>query len=151
MFVLLCLFVMISFISWWNYCILERKGSCNISTQHKIKWPLPWPRPLLTLRSRSRGPGHHLLWGSAAQTLLAENLLCSELHFGDSLSQPHNHTTHLDRQFLEMIVSERFIMATNSQQNKRAFENFYQPRIIISIRKQLTLFHQKNPVSKSKT
>lgn len=137
---LFCLFIMFSFINWLNYRRWKMKGSCNTATQHKIKRPLP-------LASARAGTEAAV---SRSRTLPSENMLCSGLHSGDSSSQPHNHTTQLERQFLEMTVSERFIMATNSQQNKRVLENFYRPRII-NIRKQLTPFHQKNPVSKSKT
>ena len=117
---------------------------------HKVKWSLPRGSALLALRPQASGPGRHLLQVSAAELCLLGICSVPGLHFGDSLSQPHNHTTHLGSPFLEMMVCERFIMGNNSQQNKAGVGEF-SPNQDHKHRKQLTPFHQKNPVSKFKT
>lgn len=114
---LCCLFIMFSFINWLNYHILKKKSSWSTSTQHKRKWPLPLVSATAGAKPSSSGP-HCCSCGCRHRPLCVQRIRSvTGLHFSDSSSQPHNHTTHLESQFLEMTVSERFIVGTNSQQN----------------------------------
>lgn len=109
--VLFCVFIMFSFIRWLNYTFWRKKTHETLPLSTQVNGLLPGLSHCGT-EPRSRGPVH-LPRGCGQQKLYS----VTGLHFSDSSSQPHHHTTHLNSQFLEMTVSERFIVGTNSQQN----------------------------------